>query len=124
MMRTKAKIVMFAIVFAAMLCPILAQGNNTEAVDVKAKLEALVDEYIACCQSKSALRNSRSENIRRSAIRSCQLASYCRHSKAELVEAMLRNNIEPKAYKVRYFLNGKFKDKYNDLIQAKEVTSK
>ena len=115
---------MFAIVFVAMLCPILAQANNTEVVDVKAKLEALVDEYIACCQSKSALRSSRSENIRRSAIRSCQLASYCKHSKAELVEAMLRNNIEPKAYKVRYFLNGKFKDEYEDLIQAKEVSSK
>ncbi len=123
-MRTKTRMVMFAIVFAAMLCPILALGNNSEAVDTKAKLEALVDEYIACCEAKSALRSSRSENIRHSAIRSCKIASYCKNSKEELVEVMLRNKIEPKAYKVRYFLNGRFNDKYNDVLQAQELTSK
>ena len=122
-MRTKTRMVVFAIVFAAMLCPVLALGNNTEAVDTKAKLEALVDEYIACCEAKSALSSSRSENIRRSAMRSCKIASYCKHSKAELVEVMLRNNIEPKAYKVRHFLNGRFNDKYNEDLQAKELTS-
>jgi len=115
-MRSKPTIVLFVIVLTAMLLPIPAPGNNTEAVETKAKLEALVDEYIACCEAKSALRNSRSAKIRRSAMRSCMKADYCRHSKEELVEAMLENNIEPKAYKVRHFLN----DNFNGALQAKE----
>jgi hypothetical protein len=115
-MRTKTTMVMFAMVLAAVFCPIPALANNTEAVEEKARLEALVEEYIACCQAKSALRSSRSEKIRRSAMRSCMKAAYCKHSKEELVEAMLENNIEPKAYKVRHFLN----DRFNGTLQAKE----
>jgi hypothetical protein len=115
-MRTKATIVMFAIVLTAMLYPISALGTTTEAVETKAKLETLVDEYIACCAAKSSFRNSRSEKIRRSAMRSCKKAAYCKRAKAELVEVMLDNNIEPKAYKVRHFLNQKF----NGVLQAKE----
>ena len=122
-MRTKITILGFVIVLTAILCQIPAQGSNTETVTTKAKLKALVDEYIACCEAKSALSSSRSENIRRSAMRSCKIASYCKHSKTELVEVMLRNNIEPKAYKVRHFLNGRFNDKYNEVLQAKELTS-
>ena len=107
-MGTKTTIVMFVVVLTAILCQVPALGNNTEAVETKARLEALVEEYIACCEAKSTLRNSRSEEIRRSATRSCRKAAYCRHSKEELVEVMLENNIEPKAYKVRYFLNDRF----------------
>jgi len=116
MMGTKTTIVMFVVVLIAILCQVPALGNNTEAVETKARLEALVEEYIACCDAKSALRNSRSENIRRSALRSCKIADFCKNSKEELVEAMLENNIEPKAYKVRYFLN----DRFNKAPEAKE----
>ena len=107
-MGTRTTMVMFVIVLTAILCPVLALGKNTEAVETKARLEALVDEYIACCEAKSALSSSRSENIRRSAMRSCKIADFCKNSKEALVEAMLENNIEPKAYKVRYFLNDRF----------------
>ena len=115
-MRSKLTIVLFVIVMTAILLPAPAPGNSTEAVEMKAQLEALVDEYIACCDAKSALRSSRSEKIRHSAVRSCMKADFCRHSKEELVEVMLENNIEPKAYKVRLFLNHRF----NGSLQAKE----
>jgi hypothetical protein len=49
-------------------------------------------------------------------MRSCKKAAYCKRSKAGLVEVMLENNIEPKAYKVRHFLNQKF----SGALQAKE----
>jgi len=113
-MRSKPTIVLFVIVLTAILIPIPAPGKSTEAVETKAKLEALVDEYIACCDAKSALRSSRSAKIRHSAVRSCMKANFCRESKEELVEAMLENNIEPKAYKVRHFLNHRF----NGTLQA------
>ena len=115
-MRTKITILGFVIVLTAILCQIPAQGSNTKALTTKARLEALVDEYIACCEAKSALRNSRSEKIRQSAVRSCMKAAYCKHSKDELVEVMLENNIAPKAYKVRLFLN----ERFNVILQAKE----
>ena len=120
MMRIKTKMVMLLFVLTAMLCPMSASGNNTEVLERRAKLEALVDEYIACCEAKFALRNSRSENIRRSALRSCKIAAYCKNAREELVEAMLENNIEPKAYKVRYFLNARFQDSNTSYIRVKE----
>ena len=122
-MRTKTTLVMLVIVLIAMLCPILALGNNIETLERKAKLEALVDEYIAVCDAKFALRSSKSENIRRSAMRSCKIATFCKNASEELVDAMLENNIEPKAYKVRYFLNARFQDRNASFIHAKEQTS-
>jgi len=115
-MKTKVAMVMCVMVLTAILGPIKALGNNTEAVATKARLEVLVEEYIVSCETKSALRSSRSEKIRRSAMQSCMKADYCRRFKEELVEAMLENNIEPKVYKVRHFLNGRF----NRTLQAKE----
>jgi len=115
-MRTTITMVALVMVLTAIVSPIPALGNETEVVETKAKLEALVEEYIACCEAKSALRSSRSEKIRRSAMRSCIKAAYCRRSKEAIVEAMLENNIEPKAYKVHLFLN----DRANDAFRSKE----
>ena len=115
-MRTKTAIVMLVIVLTAFLGALPAHGNSTKGGETKAKLESLVDEYIASCDAKSALRNSRSDNIRRSVNRSCMKAAYCRNSREELVREMLENNIEPKAYKVRLYLNEKFQGH----VQAKE----
>ncbi len=115
-MRTKTAIVMLVIILTTMLCTLPAHGNNTMAGDTKAKLENLVDEYIVCCDAKSAMHNSRSEKIRRAAMRSCMKAVYSKHYKEELVKEMLENNIEPKPYKVRRFLN----EKFDSALQAKE----
>ncbi len=100
----------------ATLLPIKALGNNTSTAARKAKLEALVEEYIACCDAKSTMRGSKSAKIRHSAMRSRMKAAYYRKSKEELVEGMLENNIEPKVYKVRYFLN----DRFHRSLQAKD----
>ena len=107
---------MCVIVLTATLFPIKTLGDNTAAVARKAKLEALVEAYIACCEAKSALRGSRSAKIRHSVMRSGMKAAYYRNSKEELVEVMLENNIEPKVYKVRHFLN----DRFHRTLQAKE----
>ena len=96
--------------------PNSSSGHQYRGGGDTGELGALVDEYVACCEAKSALHNSRSEKIRRSALRACKKAAYCKHAKAELVEVMLENNIEPKAYKVRHFLNQRFKS----TLQAKE----
>ena len=81
---------------------------------MKAELETLVDKYIASCEAKSALLSSNSENIRRSATLACLKATYCRHHRKELVDEMVRQNIEPKPYRVRRFLCEKFHDAVPD----------
>ena len=113
-MKSKPTIILFVVVLTLILLPSPAPGNSTETDEMKVKLEALLDEYIVCCEVKSAFRNSRSEKIRHSAKRSCMKAEFCRHNRKELVKVMLENNIEPKAYKVRHFLNNRF----NEVLQA------
>ena len=82
--------------------------------EMKAELEALVDKYIANCEAKSALLSSKSENIRRTATLACLKATYCRHHRKELIDEMVKQNIEPKPYKVRRFLSEKFLDAVPD----------
>lgn len=56
-MKTKAAMVMCVMVLAAILGPNQALGNNAEAVATKARLEVLVEAFIARCEAKSALRS-------------------------------------------------------------------
>ena len=64
-----------------------------------------IDRYIVSSGAKSEMLNSRSENIRKSAVRSCRIASFCVTFKEALVNEMLENDIEPKPYKVSQFLS-------------------
>ena len=107
-MRAKTTIVLSIIVFVAMLCAVPVLGFDTSEAEIRAKLEAIVDKYIAICEAKSALLNSSSENIRRSAMISCLKSTYCRRHREALVKEMLENKIVPKPYKVRHFLSAKF----------------
>ena len=75
-----------------------------------------IDRYIVSCGAKSEMLNSRSETIRKSAVRSCRIASFCVTSKEALIKEMLANNIEPKPYKVSQFLN----EKYRVIVLAQE----
>ena len=108
---------MKAKILATILIPVLvtiiltmpALGGDTDVMEKRAKLEALLDRYVASCSAKSEMLNSRSETIRKSAIRSCRIASFCVTSKEALVNEMLAQNIEPKPYKVSMFLNEKFR---------------
>ena len=93
-----------------------ALGDEMSVVDKRAKLEALLDTHVASCSAKSEMLNSRSETIRKAAIRSCRIASFCITSKEALVEEMLAKNIEPKPYKVSQFLN----EKFGDVMLARE----
>jgi hypothetical protein len=81
---------------------------------------AMVEVYILSCENKAILGSSRSINIRKSAMLSCLKGSFCRHSKEELVNAMLKNGIEPKPYKVRHFLNERFYETLRAVVVAEK----
>ena len=115
-MRAKASVVLSVIALVAVIFAMPALGDDTKALETRTQLEVLIDKYIVCCGAKSEMLNSRSENVRKSAIRSCRIASFCVTSKEALVKEMLENNIEPKSYKVSRFLN----EKYRIVVLANE----
>lgn len=108
-MRAKAFVILLVIALFAVIFTMPALGDDTKALETRAQLENIIDKYIACCGAKSELLNSRSDNIRKSAIRSCRIARFCVASREALVKEMLENNIEPKPYKVSRFLNEKYR---------------
>ncbi|MBE9543623.1 MAG: hypothetical protein IMF02_03960 [Proteobacteria bacterium] len=115
-MIAKTSALILVIALATLIFAMPAIADDTKALETRAQLEALIDRYIASNGAKSELLNSRSDNIRKSAIRSCRIASFCVTSREALVKEMLENNIEPKPYKVSRFLN----EKYRVVAMAKE----
>ena len=109
-MKANSTTIFSIIVLTSVLCAVPVLGQDTMNAEMKTELEDLVDQYIAICEAKSTLLNSNSENIRRSATLACVKATYCRHHRKELVDEMVKQNIEPKSYKVRRFLSEKFLD--------------
>lgn len=112
-MKLRKIIILSAAVVAVMIKVLPALGGDT----TRAKLEAIVDDYISTCEAKSALLNSSSENIRRSALRACLKAIFYKNTKAELIDALVADNVAPKPYKVRRFLNARF----NKVVTAKDI---
>ena len=113
-MKANTTTIFSIIVLTLVLCAVPVLGQDTMDAEMKAELEALVDKYIASCEAKSALLSSKSENIRRSATLACLKATYCRHHRKELIDEMVKQNIEPKPYKIRHFLSEKFIDAVPD----------
>ena len=115
-MKTKMLIILSAIVMSGMMATAPALGGETD----RARLEVIVDKYIAACEAKSAMLNSSSEKIRRSAMLSCLRASFARRAKSELVDQRVAHRIEPKQYRVHHFLNARF----NEVVGSRQLASK
>ena len=107
-MKSITSIMVLAIILATTIFAVPAIGDDTKTIETRAKLETLIDRYIVSCGAKSELLNSRSDTIRKSAIRSCRIANFCLTSREVLIKEMLENDIEPKHYKVSRFLKNKF----------------
>jgi uncharacterized protein (UPF0333 family) len=107
-MKSITSVIIIGIIMATMIFAMPVIGDDIKNIETRAKLETLIDRYIVSCGAKSELLNSRSDVIRKSAIRSCRIADFCLTSREVLIKAMLENNIEPKHYKVSRFLNEKF----------------
>ena len=107
-MRSITSFTIFSFILVTMIFAMPAIGDDTKTLEIRAKLETLIDRYILSCGAKSELLNSRSNTIRKSAIRSCRIANFCLTSREVLIKEMMEKNIEPKHYKVNLFLNEKF----------------
>ena len=108
-MKAKTIVLILKVALSSMVMAMPVLGGDTETLEKRAKLEALIDRYVVACGAKSEMLNSRSDAIRTSAIRSCRIANFCLTSREALVKEMLENNVEPKSYKVSKYINEKFR---------------
>jgi hypothetical protein len=108
-MKAQTYLMSAAITLLVMLLSMPAVSQNVAATEKKAQLESIVDVYILSCENKAALGSgSRSKNLRDSAMLSRLKSSFCRHSRQALVDAMIRDGVEPKPHKVHHYLNARF----------------
>lgn len=114
-MYIKAIMILSAMIVAGTIMMGPARGDN-----IRAELEAIVDNYIAACEAKSPMLDSSSENIRRSAMQACLRATFCRKSKTELIDELVANNVAPKEHTVHHYLNARF----NEIVGAGNMALK
>jgi len=103
-MKIKAIIILSSMVMAAMMVTVSTLGGDTN----RAALEAVVNDYIAACEAKSAMFESRSKNIQRVAVHAFVRATFCRNLKAVLIDELVANNVAPKKHTVHHYLNARF----------------
>lgn len=114
-MKRKATVLLLVLAVAAMMLTGPALSGDT-----RAELEAIVDDYIAACEAKSAMLNSSSENIRRDAVQACVRATFCRNLKEALIGEMVASNVAPRKHTVHHYLNARFKE----TVSARELALK
>jgi hypothetical protein len=119
-MKAKTIVILVAITLAMMIFSMPAVSQDATETEQKARLESIIEVYIISCENKAALAGSRSKNLRDTAMLSRLKSTFCRHSKQELVDAMLRNGVEPKPYKVHHFLNARFLETIRAVALAKK----
>ena len=100
-------IILPVMVFLVMVltCPGMSQTINSADVDTYV---AVIDELITSCEKKSAMGNSASDNIRNEVSIALMKASFYKKNKELLIEEMMEMRVDPKLYKVKYFLNMRF----------------
>lgn len=107
------------LVLAAMMTWITTtHGEENNTADKRAVYSKMIDRYAACCEGQSKLRHSRSAKLRQKAELSCLKAAYARSFKNKIVTELIENDISPKPYKVKYFVNSLF----YDLIRRESIT--
>jgi hypothetical protein len=111
--RIKSLFILSAVVAVGMMRTVPALSAETH----RAELEAVVDPYLAACEAKSAMLDSRSKNIRRSALRAYLRATFYRTSRAGLIDELVVSNAGPEPHKGHHFPNARF----NEVVGATDL---
>jgi hypothetical protein len=81
---------------------------ESETQGQKAQYENILNHKIKCCLKKAERIDSKSPNIRQSALMNSRKAEYFNANKSKLLEEMVKQNIGVTNYKVSHYLNRKF----------------
>ena len=87
-----------------LFCFLSATAQDVRPADRAAYFDKMIDKKISCCLKKAGFRNSSSPVIRQEAHRAWLKQAYYREFKSELIQQMLSRQVEPKPYKVDYYL--------------------
>ncbi len=82
------------------------------AAEVDSFFYEYLDHKILLCKSKSYRIDSKSECIRKTAHKNARKAKFLKLNKERLVREMVAEKIQPKPYKIDYFLNERYRDKW------------
>ena len=97
--------------FIALLVVVLVVApavGDEESKFQRALYEEAIDIEIAQSRQMASLMTSRSANLRKKGHREASMAMYLETHREELVVDMMKLNLEPKTYKIEYFLNDRF----------------
>ncbi|MCU0589562.1 MAG: hypothetical protein MUF52_15595 [Syntrophobacteraceae bacterium] len=74
----------------------------------RARMEAVVDQYIQSREAKHAMLDSRSGAVKSSARFSCEKADFCRQNRERLVNGLLAGGYEPRSEQVFPYLQREY----------------
>ena len=104
--RASITITIAMVIFLLTALPNIGRTGENE------QLKIYYMEYISECicknESKAALQNSRSENLRRSGVIYERKAVFLTNNQNVLIDEMIRKRIGKEPYKVDYYLNKRF----------------
>ncbi len=111
-MKTANQIISALVMVSALLF-LPAAGASAEdvtdgAAGKRAKFEALVDQYIQSREAKQAMLASRSEEVRKEAVLSCDKAEFCRIHRERLVNELMSGGCEPRSERVNLYLHQEY----------------
>lgn len=104
-MRFNLIVIFLVFVVMAGACPAFSQMTSAERNEA---YEAYINDFILKCEQKNSMMDSMSENIRGEVVTSLMKANFYKKNKELLIQDLAKNNVEPKPYKIEYFLNKKF----------------
>ncbi len=101
-----------AIVIVAVVTGMLGLNGMLGAEEQKGsqrvELLGMVDQYIASCDAKATLRDSRSEVIQQVAALATMKGAYTKAYRDKLVDDMVAAGVDAKAYQVQAHINQRF----------------
>ncbi len=110
-MKTKVLFIVLLALFVVLMGTSQSFSQSGTDAELIKFYEICIQNQISKHQAKAALKVSRSENLRSCAVVSSKKAVFLVNHKDMLIQEMLKNEMDPKTYKVEYYLN----KRYNEL---------
>ena len=107
-MKTKVLYIMLLVIGVICMGKTLVFGQSDTDAKLVRFYETCILNQISKCQAKAALINSKSSNLRSCAAVSSRKAVFFVNYKDMLIQEMLKNEMDPKTYKVQYYINKRY----------------
>lgn len=112
-MRGKTFVIVTLIMAVILIGAISAAGQSGENEQLKKYYKDYISKCISKNQSKAGLQTSKSANLRSCGALSKQKAIYLTNNQNMLINEMIKNQVGTKPYKIEYYLNKRFHEKYH-----------